>query len=45
MKYRLYNLAVILGQLNQRHIQLVLIVLSLVLLVIGSGAPADFSGH
>ncbi len=45
MKYRLYNLVSTLGQLDQRHVRLMLAVLSLVLFVIGAGAPADFGGH
>ncbi len=45
MKYRLYNLVSTLGQLNQRHVWLMLVVLSLALFVIGASAPADFGGH
>ena len=45
MKYGLYNLGLMLGCLNQRHIRLMLVVLSLALFAIGAGAPADFGGH
>jgi hypothetical protein len=45
MKYGLYNLGLMLERLNQRHIRLVLVVLSLALFVLGAGAPADFGGH
>ncbi len=45
MKYGLYNLSLTLGRLNPRHIWLMLVVLSLALLVLGAGAPADFGAH
>jgi hypothetical protein len=45
MKYGLYSLSLTLGRLNQRHIRLMLVVLSLALFVLGAGAPADFGGH
>jgi len=45
MKYSLYNLGLMLERLNQHHIRLVLVVLSLALFVLGAGAPADFGGH
>jgi len=45
MKHRLYNLGIAIGQLNQRHVYLLLLVVSLVLFVLGAGAPADCGGH
>ena len=39
MKHYIRNLGLMLGQLDPRHIRLGLIVLTLILFVLGSGAP------
>lgn len=44
MKRYVRNLSLMLGQLDQRHVRLGLIVLTLILFVLGSGAPEDYSG-
>ncbi len=45
MKHSLYILGLTLGRLNQQHLWLMLVLLSLALFLIGAGAPADFGGH
>ncbi len=45
MKQCLFNLGLRVGRLNQHHIWLALVVLSVALLVLGAGAPADFGVH
>jgi hypothetical protein len=47
MKNRIRNLNLMAGQINQRHVRISLAVLSLVLFVLGAGAPeagGDFGG-
>lgn len=44
MKRYIHNLGLMLGQLDQRHVRLGLIVLTLILFVLGSGAPEAGSG-
>ena len=39
MKRNIRNFGLILGQLDQRHVRLGLLVLTLVLFVLGAGAP------
>lgn len=38
------NLTLLLGQLDQRHIRLAMLVLTLILFVLGAGAPGDDCG-
>ena len=45
MKHYIRNLGLVVGQLDQRHIRLGLLVLTLVLFVLGAGAPEAGSGH
>ena len=45
MKRYVYNFNVVLGRLDQRRIRLGLMVLTLILFVLGSGAPEDLGGH
>ena len=45
MKRTVRNLSLTLGQLDSRHIRLGLVVLSLVLFVLGAGAPVAGGGH
>jgi hypothetical protein len=45
MKRYVRNLNLVLGRLDQRHVRLGLLVLTLVLLVLGAGAPEDCGGH
>jgi hypothetical protein len=45
MKRSVRNLNLMLGQLDRRYIRLGLMVLTLVLFVLGAGAPEDCSGH
>jgi len=45
MKRSIQNLTLTLGQLDSRHVRLGLVVLSLVLFVLGAGAPAASGGH
>jgi hypothetical protein len=45
MKQYICNITMLLGQLDQRHIRLGLLVLTLILFVLGAGAPGDFGGH
>ena len=45
MKRGIRNLSLTLGQLDSRHVRLGLVVLSLVLFVLGAGAPMDGGGH
>jgi hypothetical protein len=45
MKRNIRNLNLILGQLDRRHVQLGLVVLTLALFVLGAGAPAASGGH
>lgn len=45
MKRNIRNLNPILGQLDRRHVQLGLVVLTLVLFVLGAGAPAAGGGY
>jgi hypothetical protein len=45
MKHYVRNLTLVLGRLDQHHVRLGLLVLTLVLLVLGAGAPEDCSGH
>jgi len=44
MKRYIRNLGLMLGQLDQRYVRLGLVVLTLILFVLGSGAPEDGSG-
>ena len=44
MKRYIRNFDLMLGQLDQRHIRLGLVVLTLILFVLGSGAPEAGSG-
>jgi hypothetical protein len=39
MKRYIHNLGLMLGQLDQRHVRLGLLVLTMILFVLGSGAP------
>ncbi len=45
MKRNIQNLGLTLGQLDSRHVRLGLVVLSLVLFVLGAGAPLATGGH
>jgi hypothetical protein len=45
MKRSIRNLSLTLGQLDSRHVRLGLVVLSLVLFVLGAGAPMASGGH
>lgn len=45
MKRNIRNLNLILGQLDRRHMRLGLVVLTLVLFVLGAGAPAAGGGY
>jgi hypothetical protein len=45
MKRYIQYLSLVLGRLDQHHIRLGLLVLTLILLVIGAGAPEDCGGH
>ena len=45
MKRNFQNLGLTLGQLDSRHVRLGLVVLSLVLFVLGAGAPLAGGGH
>ena len=45
MKRTIRNLSLTLGQLDNRHVRLGLVVLSLSLFVLGAGAPTDGGGH
>ncbi len=45
MKRSIQNLGLTLGQLDSRHVRLGLVVLSLVLFVLGAGAPLATGGH
>jgi hypothetical protein len=45
MKRTVRNLSLTLGQLDSRHVRLGLVVLSLVLFVLGAGAPVAGGGH
>jgi hypothetical protein len=45
MKRNIQNLSLTLGQLDSRHVRLGLVVLSLVLLLLGAGAPLATGGH
>ena len=45
MKRYVRNLTLMLGRLDQRHVRLGLTVLTLVLFVLGAGAPDDAGGH
>jgi hypothetical protein len=44
MKHRICNLVLFSGKLDQRCIQLGLVILTLILFVLGAGAPADAGG-
>lgn len=44
MKHNIHHLKVTLGRLDQRHVRLGLAVLSLVLFVLGAGAPGSGGG-
>lgn len=44
MKHTIRDLSLVLGRVNQRHVQLVLALLGLILFVLGAGAPADSGG-
>jgi hypothetical protein len=39
MKHSIYDLGLVLGRLDRRHVQLALAILGLVLFVLGAGAP------
>ena len=39
MKHNIRDLRLVLGRLDRRHVQLALVILSLVLFVLGAGAP------
>jgi hypothetical protein len=45
MKRNIRHLNLILGQLERRHMRLGLVVLTLVLFVLGAGAPAAGGGY
>ena len=45
MKRNIHKLGPVLGDLDQRHIRLGLAVLTLVLFVLGAGAPGVGGGH
>jgi hypothetical protein len=45
MKRNIRNLSLKLGQLDSHHVRFGLVVLSLVLFVLGAGAPMDHGGH
>jgi len=45
MKRYIRNLGLMVGQLDQRHVRLGLLVLTLILFVLGAGAPEDYGGH
>ena len=45
MKRYIRNLGLMVGQLDQRHVRLGLTVLSLILFVLGAGAPATGGDH
>jgi hypothetical protein len=45
MKRNIQNWGLTLGQLDSRHVRLGLVVLSLVLFVLGAGAPFAGGGH
>lgn len=44
MKHTLFRLGLVLGQADQRRVRLGLAVLTLVLFVLGSGAPGTWGG-
>lgn len=44
MKGTLHNLSLRLGQVDQRHVRVGLVVLTLVLFVLGAGAPSASGG-
>jgi hypothetical protein len=44
MKGHIHRLRLVMGQLDQRHIRLGLAVLTLVLFVVGAGAPSSSGG-
>jgi hypothetical protein len=44
MKRTIRDLSLVLGRLDQRHIQLALVLLGLTLFVLGAGAPDDWGG-
>lgn len=44
MKHHIRNLSLMMGQLDQRHIRLGLLVLTLILFVLGAGVPEDLGG-
>ena len=41
MKYTVNNLFQAIGSVNRQHIQLIILIISLILLVLGAGAPAS----
>ena len=45
MKRQVRNLTLMMGRLDQRHVRLGLVVLTLILFVLGAGAPEAGSGH
>lgn len=45
MKRYIRNLGLMLARLNQRHVRLGLAVLTLILFVLGAGAPGADGGH
>jgi hypothetical protein len=45
MKRYIRNLSLVVGQLDQRHVRLGLLVLTLILFVLGAGAPEDSCSH
>ena len=44
MKNKLASLVLFSQKINRQHVQLVLVIVSLVMLVLGVGAPTDGSG-
>ena len=44
MKHNIRNLGLMVGQIDQRHVRLGLLVLTLILFVLGAGAPEDYGG-
>ena len=44
MKHRLDDFTLFVGRINQKHIRLLLAILTLILFVLGSGAPGTGGG-
>ena len=45
MKHQVRNFTLMMGRLDQRHVRLGLVVLTLILFVLGAGAPEAGGGH